>query len=161
MSEPILSAEMREVLRTFPGAYIAAVGDNCCPLITRVVGVEAVDEDRILAYVPQWYSERLLEAAETRPSAALVGVQVTTYRTFQFKGDIVDIRPATEADLAYVASYVDGFGQHLEHVGIDSSRYNPVYASPPIVRVTLRVDSVFDQTPRVGAGNLVKERVSQ
>ena len=158
MSEAILSDDMKEVLQTFPGSYVSTVGDDLVPQITRVVGLKVADGDHVLVYIPQWYSEQFLEAIAKRPSIALVGVQVTTYRTFQFKGDVIDTYPSTDDDVSSIEAYVDGFGQLIAHVGLDSIRYNSVYASPPLTTLKLRVDQVFDQTPRVGAGNLVKER---
>jgi len=158
MTKPMLSPDIQEVLQDCPGSYASAVGDDNAPVIARVCGLTVEDADHVRVHIPQWYSKAFLAALQDRPAMAVVGVQVTTYRTFQLKGEALEDFPSTDADVAAVESYVAGFGALIEHVGLDSKRYNPIYAAPPYHTVRLRVDQVFDQTPRVGAGNLVKER---
>ena len=154
----MLTPEMQDVLQTFPGSYISAVGANNVPVITRVVGLSVEDGDHVRVHIPRWYSDAFLATIASRPQVAIVGVQVMTYRTFQFKGEVLDHGAPEDADQQTIASYVEGFGNFVSQVGIDAERYNAVYASAPFHTLRVRVDQVFDQTPRVGAGNLIKER---
>ena len=154
----LLSEEMKGVVRAFPGSYMTAVQDGHVPQITRVVGLEVEDSETILAMVQTPISGTFLECLETNPRAALVGVVVTSYLTFQFKGDVIAHWPATEADQATVAEYVAGFCELVAAVGLDPERYGPAFSEGPYTTLRLRVDEVFDQTPRIGAGNRVASR---
>lgn len=160
MSEPLLTDEMVEVLKTFPGTYASAVSANNRPVLARVIGlgVEDASKDLVRVHLSEQTGAPLLATLAACPRMALVGVQVTSYRTFQFKGDAVATRPASAEDVSEIEDYVQGFGEFAAHVGIDPTRYSPTYTERPWTTVLLRVDKIYDQTPKPGAGALVSER---
>ena len=154
----LITPERRDVLESYPGSYMAAVRAGNIPEMTRVVGIRVEDEETIRAIIQTPISGPFMSCFEHSPRAALVGVKVRTYDTFQFKGDVIECGPATSDDDATVEDFVREFCALVAQVGLVPERYGPAFSQGPYSFVRLRVDEVFDQTPRVGAGNRVASR---
>lgn len=158
MTTDVLSASMIDVVQSYPGSYITAVKDGHIPVLTRVVGLRVDDPESVTVAIQTPISDEFLACVAQNPRVALVGVKVTTYLTFQFKGNVVATWEATEEDCALIQDYVDGFSALVAHVGLDPVRYGPAFSEGPWTCLRMQIDQVFDQTPRVGAGNLIKSR---
>jgi hypothetical protein len=156
MTTRLITPELEAHLEGLPGMYATTASPDRVPEVTRVLSARAEPGNDVLRVVVAGDSStRFLECARAHPRAALVGVVVSTYRTYQFKGRVVGVEDATPEDVAAVDAYTAGFGELVKHVGIDPVRYLPTIAVPPYVVLRLGVDAIFDQTPRVGAGALV------
>ena len=155
MSKDILSPQTMEVIHSYPGSYATAMFEPNTPALTRIVGLKVLDPATVRFMTPTSISGEFIEALNTTPRAAIVGVNVTNYMTFQFKGEVTAVRDANDADLEVIADYREQFCALVAHVGIDPVRYGPSFSSPPYTTFDLKVTDVFDQTPRVGAGERI------
>lgn len=158
MTQGLLSEDMVDVVSTFPGSYITAVQGDATPILTRVVGLEVEDRDTVVVAVQTPISGEFLACLDSNPTVALVGVKLTTFLTFQFKGEILGRWDATDEDKPKIQEYIDGFSALVAHVGLDPTRYGPAFSKGPWTCLRMRINEVFDQTPRVGAGNRIKQR---
>jgi hypothetical protein len=104
------------------------------------------------------YSERFLSIAQADQRVTLVAVTLSDYLAYQYKGSLQSIVSSSAHDLEEVQRYVDDFCRLVTYVGIDAERYRPNFAGGPYTTITFELDSVFDQTPRVGAGSLLRSK---
>lgn len=157
MSSPALSEALHPHFDGAPSVYASAVDDAARPLVTRVLGAWPTGEaDRVRFCVSAPYSADFLAAAAPGRRIAIVVVQVATYLTYQFKGTVVSQAPAGPAAAAETAERIARFAALVAHVGIDPVRYPQTYTDGPLIELEMTVEAVFDQTPRVGAGALVR-----
>jgi hypothetical protein len=154
----LISPEMADVIATAPGCYVAAVGEGLVPQCGRVVGVEQEDAQTLRLVVGTESSANVLDCLAHSRQASFVGAKLATLLTFQFKGEIIEQGEATESDVALVHEYAKVFGALVAHVGLDSERFCTWMSETRFTFLRLRVNEVFDQTPRVGAGNRVAQR---
>ena len=83
---------------------------------------------------------------------AITACSVPTLRSMQFKGDVVEIVPLTEADRAKVEQYSDDFFQDITDTdGVPRHLIERV-RPPEKVACTVVVEEMFDQTPGPRAG---------
>jgi hypothetical protein len=157
MSAHILSDALRAQFEGAPSVYASAVSPNAVPLTTRVLAAwPSPSTDHITIAVSAPSSGAFLEALRPGARVAAVVVQVATYLTYQFKGSVHAVRTPDAAECAAVDAFIARFAALVAHVGIDPVRYPQTYTAPPVVCVDIAVEAVFDQTPRVGAGGLVR-----
>ena len=159
MTESIVTEEFRKLLDCAPGMYATSVSAENVPEVTRVLAARVEAGADVLRFVVATaFAERFLEDSRATGRGAMVACELTTYRTYQFKGRYVGTEAATAEDEAAVKANLDAFDALVTHVGIDPSRYRGTFDVAPYTALTLAVDAVFDQTPRVGAGALVSKR---
>ena len=112
-----------------------------------------IDPDGIHAtvFVPDLGASRILPDLESNGQAAVSLGRPVDDRACQFKGTVTTIRTAAAGEQALVARQWQGFMQQLERIGIPSDLALG-WAHWPAVAITLRVTSVFEQTPGPLAG---------
>jgi len=153
----VITPDLVRHLEQNPGMYASAVDVGARPEIARVV-YAAVEPGanivRLVVAADTSVAFRACLAAGSR--VALVAASVHNYVTFQFKGRVVDVGDATPDDIVGVEAYQTAFAALVARVGIDSRRYVVSCFTPPYTTVRVDVDAVFDQTPRMGAGEPVQ-----
>lgn len=156
MSETVVTPAFAAHLDRTPGMYAAVADESRHPETTRVLFALAEPGTEIVRFLVSAASaERFLAKATVGRRACLVACALATYETLQYKGDVVEVRPSGEDELEGLRRSIDAFCGLVARVGIDSARYRAHLEVAPFVTIRLKVDSVFDQTPRVGAGSLV------
>lgn len=139
-----------------PGMYAAVADEGRHPETTRVLfALAEPGTDIVRFFISESSSERFLKQAAVGRRGCIVAAALADYETLQYKGTIVEIRPAGEDELEGLRRSIDAFCALVGHVGIDPARYRAHLEVAPFVTVRIAVDGVFDQTPRVGAGSLV------
>ena len=152
MTSSLLKESYVQHFTKAPGMYAACCKD-LVPDTTRVVAAWAELETGCVSFVvSDPYSIRFLESAKVGERASIVAVTLGDFEAYQYKGEIVQCAAADEKALAAVDQYVEQFCALVAHVGIDAARYPIGFVSGPYTTITLKVDVIFDQTPRVGAG---------
>ena len=157
MSKHTVQQAYLDHFKLTPSLYASYTDKNLQPETTRVLGAWGDLEKNTLSFVVSTpFSERFLTIAEIDQRVALVSVTLSDYLAYQYKGSIRSIRPTDEEELKIVQHYVDEFCRLVTYVGIDADRYRPGFATGPYTTIEFELDSVFDQTPRIGAGAAIK-----
>ena len=157
MNDTLITQDYIDHFSQTPSMYTSCANDEDTPETTRVLsGWSKLDSNVIHFAVETSQSERFISFAQVGNRVSLVSVTLSNYLTYQYKGEIISVEPPSPEDLEKVQAYIDGFCSLVAYVGIDSDRYRVGFAGRSYTIVSFKVDSVFDQTPRVGAGSLVK-----
>jgi hypothetical protein len=87
---------------------------------------------------------------------ALTMVHPLNYRCLQIKGRCIRHYEADSSEMVNVNNYLDLFGSVIEKMGLPE---NVVYNWPhdPAIVVEMELDEVYEQTPKKGAGEKLKE----
>jgi hypothetical protein len=150
-----LSAELRAWIVPGLAGTIASIDARGYPQIVRVWAARpSVEADSIDLCVSADAASSFLEGLTGRARAALNLVEVLSYRSRQFKGSCqllnepIDFewlrasRAAANTVFEAVGMGPDGFGHLLSHAADPAN----------MLLLRLSVESVFDQSPRPGAG---------
>jgi hypothetical protein len=113
------------------------------------------DGEQMVVYVATIAVARLLPDLESNGLAAVSFARATDDRACQVKGEVLDVRPATEADRQLMTAQLGGALEKLERIGIPPAMFE-AWATWPAVAIRLRVTAVFDQTPGPKAGTVME-----
>lgn len=150
----VLSPELRQWLKPGLLGVVATVDATGQPQIARHWAVRSLPETDVLEfYVPKTAAERFLQVLATESRAALNLIELPSYRSRTFKGACAvsgaAIEPALLADCVAAANQaMHAIGMPVDTVQRMAGSVDPQH----FVALRLVVDSVFDQSPKPGAG---------
>ena len=151
----LLQPHYQEHFELAPGMYASSAQDMI-PETTRVLAAWADLDQGIVNYVvSDPYSQAFLKISTVGQRTSLVAVTLGDLVAYQYKGEIVKVESADAEALNHVERYVEKFCELVVHVGIDPARYRVGFVAGPYTKISMRVDVIFDQTPRVGAGQTI------
>lgn len=150
-----LSSELRSWIVPGRAGALAIIDARGEPCIARIWAARAHGaSDVIEIYLQRGSATSLLEALDAPRRGALNLIEVNTYRSRTFKGPCELSREPV--DVPFSDASVDAVGRVFHSVGM------PVDAAPlmlghaeegrDMVAVCLTVETVFDQSPKPGAG---------
>lgn len=146
----------QDTLDFFATPTMAAVSSAAAgvPHFTRAFLVEAnVGTNSMAVYVPEGMSADLLSDLKSNNRLALVVVDVTTFKSRQYKGLVTATAAASAAENKRVQTELQKTipvmaGFFGPGAGDGWSRYNIV----PAMRLTFEIQDIFNQTPGPGTG---------
>jgi hypothetical protein len=140
-------------------AVIAGSGDAAgVPELSRAWGVQLLaDADELVICVPSDSGRRLLANVEHTGQIAVVMTNPRNYRSFQVKGRVVAIAPASADDRERVTVHQQAFVESAAAVGLPRESARRLFKDahgeyPDLTAVRMKVETLFDQTPGPGAG---------
>jgi hypothetical protein len=128
------------------------------PVLGRAVGLRTCPDGvsiEVLLSRAQWTDL----AAGLQPGAlgALTLCRPHDYKSYQIKGRVESLSPADGADHDLAEAYVDRLCATFDGLGIRPPQIAPWLAVKDLVRVRMRLQDIFHQTPGPGAGERVAE----
>jgi hypothetical protein len=99
---------------------------------------------------PQW--PETVEYAGVGGLIAATFTRPDNYISYQIKGRIVDIGPATEAETTQAASYVENTLATMARLGVTRVQLSHTFAQGQLVRISFLPRELFIQTPGPQAG---------
>lgn len=159
MQSSVLTPELRAHLAGAPGLYAASVSPTRVPEVVRVIAARDVpDTDDVCFVVDAGAGGAFLGNLQAGARVGLVAAQIPSHLTFQYKGSAVSVDAASTKDAADAEAYVVAFSALVGQMGFDPARFEGALRGGDLRVVRMRVDTVFDQTPRVGAGALLRRQ---
>ena len=148
----MIDASLAEFLQGAVGIHIGTRNDALEPNGARGVAA-AVDSGgtELVVYLADVAAARILSDLETNGQAAVTFGRPVDERACQVKGELVDVRDATDAERERVLGQWASFQDNLELIGISRAAYAD-WILWPCVALRLRVTALFEQTPRPGTG---------
>lgn len=123
------------------------------PAIGRAVGARVTpgrDAIDIFVSPSQWADA--LSGVAAGSQIAFTACRPSDYKTFQFKGEVLDITPMDGADQAGAERYADDMTKVLLGLGVQRPQIDHWLTRVGLVRLRLQPRSTFAQTPGPGAG---------
>ncbi len=137
--------------------WLATASNENLPEPIKCTGIKFdPSTDTITCFAPLKFMSNALIHLKDNPVLALVGVELHTYEGYQYKGTYLSHRDCTPEEVSYQLDYLKEFCGILESFGYSGEGYFNAYFHPPFIAVGLRVEQVFDQSPKVGAGSEIR-----
>jgi hypothetical protein len=130
--------------------------DRLVPDIVRLMSARVEpDGTHVLAYVPGPSGSGVLANLAVAPRLTLLVAHIYTYEAYQVKGTYTGHRACTPEEVEYQRAYVDRFAEGLVQQQLPREHIITAYFRQPSFAVRLRVEEVFEQTPRKGTGERI------
>jgi hypothetical protein len=151
----VISPELAAFLQSGIAILVGTRDGRLLPECTRGIGarVEAAEAGRaeVTVFVADAVAGATLANLRDNGRIAVAFSRASDHRTFQLKGRLVALGPATERDRADIEQYRCAWATSLAEVGLPP-RVTLRMAHWPAHAARFRVDDVFVQTPGPGAG---------
>ena len=129
------------------------------PDLARPTGVVKGDsDDELVIYLPRKTAGRVLGNIEENDQLALFCSNLITMESYQFKGRCTTQRPANDKEIESQKRFMEACAEIFSQVfGFPAEMIIRAYYSVPIVALGLRVEQIFEQTPRKGTGTPIQK----
>jgi len=137
--------------------YYSAVWLSCCnndnrPLIARLSSINIIDSETICCCIPAKFAAELLPALVKNQPVAVLAACTKTFDSYQVKGFIESVHQLPQEETAEQKNMLELFSTALIKQGFSAPNFFKAYVDDEFVAVVIKVDDVFDQTPRQGTG---------
>ncbi len=151
-SFPPLPPELIEFAHGGRSLLVGTCDKDLEPECMRAMGIRiAPDGLRLGVYLPVATAARTIANLRSNPRISLTLSQISTHRTLQIKGAVLDIADGTEEDHAFVNQYRDMFAADLAWAG-QSKANTLALTNWPCHAVLVEIAVVYTQTPGPNAG---------
>lgn len=154
----MLNEQCANFIPRFTSMSVAARDAHMRPVVGRALGCRvSADRRRLTLYLSGSREAQLLACLRENGMIALTVTRPTTHQTLQFKGRVLEILPATDADRAEIAAYRQSFVEELASVHYEAAFTRAVLAGDEdCVAVTFEPTAAYDQTPGPKAGTVLE-----
>ena len=97
----------------------------------------------------------MLNNLDENGNIALVAANVLNFECYQLKGKCVKYYDGKEEDQNAVKRYMQEWNQEIQKIGIQDG-ITSIWPVDPVITIEFEVTDIFDQTPKVGAGEKIK-----
>ncbi len=149
----VINEYLRQEIEANATFWVSSCNAEGTPDLVRTMGVRAEpDGEHLVAFIPVPYAQKLIAQLVPGQKLALMQANLHTYVSLQFKGRCVSHRPSTAGEIEFQRRYVDGFCREIEKQGMAQETTFPVLFRQPSIALVVRVEEVYEQTPKAGTG---------
>jgi len=135
----------------------SAVWLSCCvdgdhPLIGRLSSINIVDDETICCYMPVRFANEFLPALAKGNAVAILAACTETFDSYQVKGHIESVYTPLPEETPRQKKILELFSKGMVRAGFSETSIYNAYVDDEFIAIMIRVESVFDQTPKPGAG---------
>jgi hypothetical protein len=148
----MISSELAAFLESGVAILVGTRDARLVPDATRAIGARVGKGGaELTVFLPDVISGPALANLRDNGRVAVAFSRAADHRTFQVKGQAVEVRPATAEERAVVDRFRCAWASALSEVGLPP-RITLRMAHWPAHAVRVRVERIFVQTPGPGAG---------
>ncbi len=144
---------VREVLEAPSFGFVCAINESKQPLMTRIFGYSFDDPLTILTiYTYKKDAQHVIDQLHESSNITATLSSTADFKTVQFKGTYNQHADASNQELDIIRVHTERQAEILRMMGIPKE----VFANwkfEPAVGISINVKELFDQTPKVNAGN--------
>ena len=147
-----MTIELAALSEAGAGFVVGTVAPDGTPCATRAWSAEVIDDDQRRVRFMVSADEAVVIENLQGAGVCLTAAHVATFRSVQWKGQVVAIEPPTANDLAIAEAHTTRFFDAVNR--IDGTPFELLDRMRPIevLAVEMIVDEIYDQTPGPGAG---------
>ena len=154
----LLDSSLLDFLESDVAILVASVDSANKPVITRGFGVRVSDDcTELTVFLTDKQSAEVLKNVTLTGRIALTVAKITSYESFQVKGQNAREVGLSLKDERYIASYLEGAKMEMTRVGVLPEHAAALFKSretQKLVGVKFTVAAVYCQTPGPGAGEV-------
>lgn len=154
--QSLITPELKEFIEGSQGISMGTRDKDLTPEYTRVLGASVNEDGIITFYTAKDTSVKAIENIDNNKLVSITLASPLSYECYQFKGKCITYRDSNEIDQGNIERYLKGFNDALNILGIrDGIIYK--WPSQPSMAIEMKVEEIFEQTPKVGAGKSISK----
>ncbi len=149
----IITPKLKSFIEGPQGISLGTRDRNLKPEYCRVLGALVMENDIVKIFVAKLVSDQSIKNIDDNKLVSITLCSLS-YECYQFKGKCVHYEDSDNEDQGRVEKYMTEFNECLVKVG---TKDGLVYKWPtkPCITIEMKVEEIFDQTPKIGAGNKI------
>jgi len=150
----IITPKLKSFIEEPQGISLGTRDRNLKPKYCRVLGAEVMENDIVKFFVAKLTSDQTIKNIDDNKLVSITLASALSYECYQFKGKCVHYEDSDNEDQGRVEKYMKDFNECMVKIGV---RDGLVYKWPtkPCMTIEMKVEEIFDQTPKIGAGNKI------
>ena len=152
----MITSEIKQFIEGPQGISMGTRDSNMVPEYTRVLGAWITDSGTLKVQIAKINSDMALSNLDDNGQIAITLANPPSYECYQAKGKSIDYSDSMEEDQEKLKHYLEIFDKEVQSVGVPAGA---IYSWPnsPSVVIEIEVQEIFDQTPKIGAGNSISQ----
>ena len=146
--------KMLELTHTF--GWLIGVNNKLESHLCRTCGVRVIDGEHILILITPSLSEHLVETIQNHSKISFTIVNAYTFESYQFKGEYIENRALNAEEEKLKQLFMKGMEDVLAGMGFEYDGRFKQYANMEGLAVKMKVEEIYEQTPRPGTGKKLK-----
>jgi len=149
-----ITLELKEFIEGPVGISAGTRNSELKPEYCRVLGAHALENDVIKFFIAKSTAGETLNNIEDNKLISINFANIFSSESYQFKGENIKFADCDETDQKRVDEYMSAFNDCLIKIGFTEDLIYK-WPSNPCIAIEMKVEDIFDQTPRIGAGNKI------
>ena len=152
--------KMMELTHTF--GWLVGVDDKLMCDFCRTCGLWVTDDEYLIVIITPSLTKSLLNSMQSNLNVACTIVNAYTMESYQFKGIYLEHRALIAEEEKLKQACMQGIHDVLNGMGFEYGESYKKYADLDGIAVKMKVNEIFEQTPKKGTGGkiIVKENQS-
>ena len=148
----MITSELARFIESGISVLVGTRDARLRPDCVRAAGVRAdAAAGTLTVFLPAATSERALANLADNGRIAVTVTRAIDHRSLQIKGGVVEIRPASPEDRAFIERYLEQLAVDWGHVGVPRRSTQSMNFWPAFT-ARLAAETLFEQTPGPDAG---------
>lgn len=137
--------------------YIASLNSSGYCDMTRTCGIYPVNEDHLKIIFMSGLSTNLIRNLADNPKISLNGISAYTFESYQIKGSYISHENLSADDIMVKENYLKGMLELIAEMkfGIDEKSLDK-YCQSEATAIIMKVEEIYEQTPKQGTGEKIK-----
>lgn len=154
-----MSDQSNQLIKDVMGAasfgFVTAIDESNQPVMTRVMAYNYnAGYTKVTLFTFEKDAQRLTRILSEGTKIAATISDGMNFKTLQFKGTCEKVYATTPEELEIVKAHNENQRELLASIGVTEESF-ALWKYEPSVAINMRVEEIFDQTPRVNAGSKI------
>lgn len=136
--------------------WLSVLDDQGYCEMVRIEGINISNDNHLLLHIPKMFEESILRNVEDRTSLSVLAASILDHESYQLKGNYVSHQEYQDELNDFRIQYKKDIHELLGTLNIDATAMFAFMNGTEGTTITMKVDKVFEQTPKVGAGKLIQ-----
>jgi len=152
----MITPELKQFIEGPQGMSMGTRDSNMVPEYTRVLGAWITDSGTLKVQIAKIPADRALSNLDDNGQIAITMANPPSFECYQLKGKFLGYSDSTEEDRERLNRYLEIFDVEVQGLGVPAGAIFSWPNSPSVV-IEIEVQEIFDQTPKIGAGNSISQ----
>jgi hypothetical protein len=151
----IIPNQLKDHLRGPRFSYLGTRDkDFNCDLV-RAFASSVTGHDTVKFFIAELTAAQTLDNLRSNKIVTLSVTNVFTSESYQMKGKVLNVGPASGEEMEVIAQYIDEFEDTVLAAGFQKGLVKDNFVYHPALAIEFVVENLFDQSPKVGTGQQV------
>lgn len=150
-----INEDLKKFLQGVNGQGLGTRDKDLTPSYNRIIAAKASGNNTIKFTIAKQTAAQAIKNLRENKMVSLVQANILNFECYQFKGSYISHHDSTSEEKADVENYFNKMNEALIKIGVqDGLVYN--FPHDPTITIEFEVEQIFEQTPKIGTGNLIK-----